>query len=232
MKKLIRSILDRLSDHSLSDEFPSSPESSQPNWQDVARERAENYTTVMLDRIARLSAKQQDSINLPNTLYHASLHSGLETLDPKKGQGLGVWFQDDLAEASHFCVSRSRDPYSGEQYTDTDPSIYEAKLNVQKFAIFPDEISLYHMKIFENGDGDELMFPPSSVNNMDNVREKLREAGYDGIYLIREGTFSVINSAAIEIVKEHDPYPIYDEHIKPNLAKRVDDDAIFPWALE
>ncbi len=233
MKRLFQNLYDRFSGGSLSDEF-SAPAHNDDDHQSLEETIAQNtkaYTDVMLERIARFSEEQQSQIDVPDALYHASLHKNLPSLDPEVGQGLGVWFQRDLASAAHFCVSRSCNPMTDEPYPDADPSIYEAQLNVKNFAVFPDEISLYNLRIQDPDDGDDLKFSPEHFSNLHNVRKSLVEAGYDGIYLMREGTFSAIDSAAIEVVEEHDPFPIFNAEIRPNLPQQTGGDR-YAWIPE
>lgn len=208
--------------HDLSDTFS----------QDAEIAAAEkHYQEVMLARIADLSQSQKDAIVIPDPAYHASKYSELETLDPEMGQGLGVWFRDDLDGAAHFCVSRCSHPMTGERYEGVEPTIYEAKLNVKNFAVFPNEQALYSMSIPEEGDPDELHYAPGKFNEFSGIRETLKAAGYDGIYLMEEGTLSVLDSSAIEVVEEHDPIPIFNEHVRPHLSSRHDGEEPYSWAL-
>lgn len=202
-----------------------------PRDEEIA-EAERNYQKVMLARIATLSEAQRGQIDVPEPAYHASKYSALEALDPEMGQGLGVWFSDDLHDSAHFCVSRCSHPMTGERYEEVEPSIYEVKLNVQNFAVFPDEDSLYTMGILEEDDPDDLRFAPGKFNEFSGVRETLKAAGYDGIYLMEQGTLSVLDPAAIEILDEHDPLPIFNEHVRPNLPARRDGDEPFAWALD
>ncbi len=190
------------------------------------------YEEVMLARISGLSEAQKVLIDVPDRVYHASKHAGLETLDPEMGQGLGVWFQDSLNDAAHFCVSRCSNPMTGERYEDVEPSIYEARLHMKQLAVFPDESSLYSMSIHQEGDPEDFQFPPGKFNEFSGVRQTLKAAGYDGIYLLEEGTFSALDSSVIEILDAHDPIPIFNEHVRPNLSARRSDDEPFAWALE
>ena len=225
MKDYLRSFLDRFTGARPAEDF--AEPAGRPDWEAVEAQRTERYVSVMSDRIARNSSQYQGDIVLPDTLYHASLHSGLDTLDPSRGQGLGVWFQEDLVEAAHFAVSRSTQPGTGEKYPDADPSIYEAKLNLSNIAVFPSEISLYDYGIEEDGDDEDLMFKPHGLN-FDEIRTLLSEQGYDGIYLQDRETFAVINADAIEIVAEHDPLPIYNQHVRPRLTERTGSNP-FAW---
>lgn len=207
MKGLFQSVQRLLSRDSLSEAF--AEPASQPEWEMVEAARLARYSEVMLERIARFSELHKGFIQVPDTLYHSSVYSNLPFLDPEVGQGLGVWFQNDLACAAEIGVFRCRDPFTGKPYPDTSPSIYEASLNVKNYAVFQDEGALYQMAVHEPDDDNELRFKPYELHDLHNIRHALVSAGYDGIYLLREETFSVLDSQAIKIVREHDPYEIY-----------------------
>ncbi len=203
------------------------------DWQAESLKSEQRYIDTMLRRIEEYSRENAGDIDVPDSLYHASLKKGLTHLAPTLGQGLGVWFQEDLVESSHFAVSRSHDPMTSEPYPDADPSIYEVHLNVEKFAVFPNEISLYGLSIPQDGDenDNDLNFPPGRFSDLHEVRKVLEGAGYDGIYLQAEDTFSVIKADAIKIVREHDPVPIFNEHVRPKLSNRFGEDP-FPFVPE
>ena len=213
MKELLRSLQQRFLAGRLRDEF--SEPVGEPDWEKKIEERARRYHDVMLERIARFSEQNKGFIQVPDTLYHSSVYSNLPFLDPEIGQGLGVWFQDDLSSAAEIGVFRCLDPLTGTPYPNTCPSIYEATLNVKSFAIFPDEGALYQMAIQEPEDDDDLKFKPQEFYDLHNIRRALVGAGYDGIYLLREETFSALDSQAITIIREHDPYEIYNRDSGP-----------------
>ena len=152
------------------------------NWQEEVLKSEQKYIDTMLGRIKDYAQEHADDIDVPDSLYHASLQKGLPQLDPELGQGLGVWFQEDLIASSHFAVSRSHDPKTSEPYPDANPSIYEVQLDVKNFAVFPNEISLYELSIPQDGDenDDDLSFPPGRISDLHEVRKILVEAGYDG----------------------------------------------------
>ncbi len=244
MKRIIQSVQQFLSGDGLSGAF--SEPAGQPDWQReyekeeqryrdaerAAQERTQRYYDVMLGRIARLSEQHKDSIQVPERLFHGGLRGGLKALDPEVGQGLGVWFQKDLIETAHYCVSRNTQTSTLTPYPNTAPSIYEVSLNVKKFAVFPDELSLYSLAIVEPGDDNDLRFyPPSELHNLHNVRRTLVAAGYDGIHLLDRQTFSALDSQAITIIREHDPIPLYNEHIRPKFEGSSFGDP-YPWVPE
>ena len=86
------------------------------------------------------------------------------------------------------------------------------------------------MGIEEPGDDHDLQFKPGDLHDLHNVRRALVAAGYDGIHLLRENTFSVLDSQAITIIGEHDPVPIYNQHVRPRLSMTHGDP--FPWVPE
>lgn len=229
MKTLFQSVRRFLSGDNLSETF--AEPAGEPDWERENATRSERYRTVMLERIARFSEQHKDSIQVPERLFHASLHGGLPALDPEVGQGLGVWFQKELIGAAHFCVSRNTQPSTHTPYPDTALSIYEISLNARRLAIFPDEGSLYQMGIEEEGDDDDLRFKPADLQNLHDVRRALVAAGYDGIHLLKEGTFSALDSQAITIIREHDPIPLYNAHIRPRFEASSFGDP-YPWVPE
>lgn len=196
------------------------------DWEQEAQERTRRYIEVMLERIERFSEQNRDSFEVPDRLYHASVYTGLPLLDPEIGQGLGVWFQDSLVSAAEIGVYRCLNPKTGKPYEDTNPSIYEAALNIKNFAVFPDEGSLYQMAIQNPDDDYDLRFKPQAFFDLHNIRRALVSAGYDGVYLLREETFSALDSRAITIVREHDPFHIY--YGSPHNGERADPDEFSP----
>lgn len=192
-------------------------------------EDRKSYLDEMLRRLEQQSLSVKNTIETPSPLYHASIRKNLTVLDPAIGQGLGIWLLGDLRQAAHFCVSRATDPraYPGSRYIDADPSIYEVRATMSRIAVFPNEVSLYHFYIEQ--DHDPAYYPLYSMHTcMHDTRDLLLSEGYNAIHLLAEGTFSVIQADAIEIVQAHDPFPIYNRSIRDGLIKRFRTDP-YPW---
>lgn len=169
-----------------------------------------------LRRIKEFSEENRASVHIPSLLYHASLHAGLEILDPDKGQGFGIWMQPKLKEAAHFAVSRSINPNSGQRYEGVSPTIYEIEPQFKNLAIFPNESALYAFSVCEEA--------PYLAIDYHQMRKLLESEGYDGIYLLEEKTVSAIAATSINIKQEHNAVPFYIDLVRPGLVARFGKD--------
>lgn len=171
-----------------------------------------------LRRIREFSEENRASVHISSLLYHASLHAGLEILDPEKGQGFGIWMQPKLKEAAHFAVSRSTNPNSGQRYEGVSPTIYEIEPNFKNLAIFPNESALYAFSVCEED--------PYLGIDYHQMRKLLQSEGFDGIFLLKEQTVSAIVSSSITVKQEHDAVPFYIDLVRPELLARFGKDPL------
>lgn len=187
-----------------------------------AADRQTDITESLL-KIHAFSEQNAHQIHLPAPLYHASIYANLTQLSPEKGQGFGVWMQGNLKEAAHFAVCRSFDILTGKPYEGTAPSIYEMETSFKKIAIFPNESALYAFSI--DGKNRPVDF------SFHQMRDALSQDGYDGIYLLAEKTISSISAETIQIKREMNAIPLYQELVLPSLIQKLGRDP-FPFAYE
>ena len=172
---------------------------------DIMAYQKQSYLRIMLSRLAIVSKNENFDKNPPHlnkSLFHGSLYGWLETLDPTRGQGLGVWFQSSLKDAASFALSRSKTIAHVDEDKFLTQTVYEAELSFQKIAIFPDEVSLYRFYIEHEDDPEELQFGPEL--EFREIREALLKEGYEGIWLFQENTVSALVAPAIKLVSEYD----------------------------
>lgn len=200
------------------------------DWEIVAEQMDIDYLQTMLPRIRALSEEQTGKFVVPDPVYHGGTQSGLTSLDPSKGQGYGTWFQDGLHEAAHFAVSRSTHQDSDGNrafYEGYAPSVYEARLNVQRYAVFRSEEDLYRLAVPEEGDSEDIAFNNWAFRNPHAAREVLVSQGYDGIYLMDRHTFAAIKPEAIEIVGEYEAIPIFNVRVRPKIEAKFPDHDLY-----
>ena len=157
---------------------------------DLMKRMEQRYLEVMRQRLEAFSAQHNSKVTLPDTFYHASLHVGITELDPTRGQGLGVWFVDNIEKAKAFAASRCKQAHS--------PAIYEVSLSFQRVAVFPDELSLFTCYLPEANDNEDFLI--GSQLSPALIRQSLLDANYDGIALISEGTYSALDNNTINII--------------------------------
>lgn len=190
-------------------------------FEDASGEQFETIRQARAAALAKIeiySALHKKDVLISPVLYHASLYSGITRFDPARGQGLGVWAATDLAETAHFAMSRSRDPKNGQCYAGAVPTIYKIEPCFKRLAIFPNEICLYSFKVDESQTADTHYYPC-----LDEIRDTLVTAGFDGIYLQEEGTFSALQPEAYIIQACYDPLPIFERDVLPKLRAEFGD---------
>ncbi len=190
------------------------------SWQIASDKKLQEYLELMLDRLGKFSSDNIGNIDIPNTVYHGSIRSGIKNLDPTRGQGYGAWWQSDLHEAANFAISRSTDPRSIRNrkfYDGAEPTVYAGNLDIKQLAVFPNEDALYGLAIPFESDSEEIRLNNWAFDHPHLAREVLLSQGYDGIYLLAEKTIATTTPDAHEIVGEYPAIPIFNKHVRPRL---------------
>ena len=183
---------------------------------EIQEHQRNRYIEIMLGRLSTFSAHNRAKImpGLNNNVFHASLHKGIEKFDPARGQGLGVWFQDRLEDAADFAVFRSESCLHDDG---VEPTIYEARLKFNNIAVFSNESFLYRLYVEDVNDSEDLRLGLRLDYGI--IRNALVSAGYDGVALMTEGTYSVLAPKCIHPVLEHNPFQIDQQSMsKPSLG--------------